>query len=137
MHDYELSERTMGRILAEKARRVPDRTFLIWEGRRTSYAEVEAITNRYDHGFAAQGVRHGDHVAVMLPNVLQYPIAAVGILRAGYVLVNVNPLYTARELEHQLKDSGSEVLVILDKFANVYQLQYVSKNQSKRQSTDL
>ncbi|MEY4099742.1 MAG: hypothetical protein RL300_913, partial [Pseudomonadota bacterium] len=59
----------------------------------------------------------GDRVAVMMPNVLQYPIAVAGILRAGYTLVNVNPLYTARELEHQLRDSGAKAIVILENFA--------------------
>lgn len=56
-----------------------------------------------------------------MPNVLQYPVVALGIFRAGLVLVNVNPLYTSRELEHQLNDSGSEVLVIIENFATVYQ----------------
>ncbi len=67
------------------------------------------------------GLAKGSRVAVMMPNVLQYPIVALGVLRAGLVLVNVNPLYTARELEHQLNDSGSEVLVIIENFASVYQ----------------
>jgi long-chain acyl-CoA synthetase len=65
----------------------------------------------------AQGLQRGDRVAVMLPNVPQYPIAVAAILRAGLVVVNVNPLYTARELEHQLKDSGARVIVILENFA--------------------
>lgn len=62
----------------------------------------------------------GARVAVMMPNVFQYPIVAIAVLRAGYVLVNVNPLYTTRELEHQLKDSGAEALVIIENFAHVY-----------------
>ena len=65
----------------------------------------------------AQGLQRGDRVAVMLPNVPQYPVAVAAILRAGLVVVNVNPLYTARELEHQLKDSGARVIVILENFA--------------------
>ncbi len=57
----------------------------------------------------------------MMPNVLQYPVVALAVFRAGLILVNVNPLYTARELEHQLNDSGAEVLVIIENFASVYQ----------------
>jgi len=67
------------------------------------------------------GLAKGTRVAVMMPNVLQYPVVALGVFRAGLILVNVNPLYTARELEHQLNDSGSEVLVIVENFASVYQ----------------
>ena len=89
--------------------------------KRITFRQVDEASRAFAAYLQSLGLKKGARVAVMLPNVLQYPIAAVGILRAGYVLVNVNPLYTARELEHQLKDSGSEVLVILDKFANVYQ----------------
>ena len=67
----------------------------------------------------AQGLAKGDRVAVMMPNVPQYPVAVAAILRAGLVVVNVNPLYTPRELEHQLKDSGAKAIVILENFASV------------------
>ena len=63
------------------------------------------------------GLPKGTRVALMMPNVLQYPVALFGTLRAGYIVVNVNPLYTPRELEHQLKDSGAEAIVILENFA--------------------
>ena len=65
----------------------------------------------------AQGLAKGDRVAVMMPNVPQYPVVVAAVLRAGLVLVNVNPLYTARELAHQLKDSGAKAIVILENFA--------------------
>ena len=65
----------------------------------------------------AQGLSRGDRVAVMMPNLLQYMVAIAGILRAGMVVVNVNPLYTARELEHQLKDSGAKAIIVLENFA--------------------
>jgi long-chain acyl-CoA synthetase len=65
----------------------------------------------------SRGMAKGARVAVMMPNVLQYPIALAAILRAGYTVVNVNPLYTPRELEHQLKDSGSEAIIVLENFA--------------------
>ena len=64
------------------------------------------------------GLKKGDRVAIMLPNLLQYPIALFGALRAGVVVVNINPLYTARELEHQLKDSGATAIVVLENFAH-------------------
>ena len=67
------------------------------------------------------GLKKGDRVAVMMPNTLQYPIAMLGALRAGLTVVNTNPLYTARELEHQLSDSGATVIVILENFAHVLQ----------------
>jgi long-chain acyl-CoA synthetase len=65
-----------------------------------------------------QGLQPGDRVAIMLPNILQYPVAVAAVLRAGYIVVNVNPLYTPRELEHQLKDSGARAIIILENFAH-------------------
>ena len=70
---------------------------------------------------AEQGLQKGARVALMMPNVLQYPVAIAAVLRAGYTVVNVNPLYTPRELEHQLKDSGAEAIVILENFATTVQ----------------
>ena len=84
-------------------------------------ADVVEFIDDMSRAFAAylqaQGFVKGDRVAVMMPNVPQYPVALAGILRAGCVLVNVNPLYTPRELEHQLKDSGAKGIVILENFA--------------------
>ncbi len=89
-------------------------------GKAISYAELDRLTR----DFAAYcqkvlGLPRGARVALMMPNLLQYPIAMFGALRAGYVVVNCNPLYTARELEHQLKDSGAEAIVIVENFAHV------------------
>jgi long-chain acyl-CoA synthetase len=86
------------------------------------YAELE----RQSRAFAAflqslPGMEQGDRVAIMSPNLLQYPVALFGVLRAGMTVVNVNPLYTARELEHQLKDSGSKLIVIVENFAHTLQ----------------
>ena len=72
------------------------------------------------------GLTRGERVAIMLPNILQYPVAMCGIFRAGLVVVNVNPLYTARELKHQLKDSGARAIVILENFAHTTSSQRVS-----------
>ena len=87
-----------------------------------SYAELD----RLSRDFAAflqglPGMEKGDRVAIMTPNLLQYPVALFGILRAGMTVVNVNPLYTPRELEHQLKDSGAKAIVIVENFASTLQ----------------
>src|SRR5512139_3420628 len=91
-------------------------------GHTISYAELA----RLSRDFAAflqglPGMAKGERVAIMSPNLLQYPIALFGILRAGMTVVNVNPLYTPRELEHQLKDSGAKAIVIVENFANTLQ----------------
>ncbi|HEX6930381.1 MAG TPA: AMP-binding protein [Gammaproteobacteria bacterium] len=87
-------------------------------GKALTYADIDQ-QSRYFAAFLQKtaGLRKGDRVAIMMPNLLQYPVALSGILRAGLVVVNVNPLYTARELEHQLRDSGAKAIVILENFA--------------------
>jgi len=87
-----------------------------------SYGEIEERSRRFGAWLQnVAGLRKGDRVALMMPNVLQYPIAIAGVLRAGMTVVNTNPLYTPRELEHQLKDSGAKAIVILENFAHVLQ----------------
>jgi long-chain acyl-CoA synthetase len=83
-----------------------------------TYAELDVMSKKLGAWLQAQGLAPGTRVALMMPNVLQYPIAIAAVLRAGYTVVNVNPLYTPRELEHQLKDSGAEAIVILENFAH-------------------
>jgi len=73
----------------------------------------------------------GERVAIMSPNLLQYPVVLVGILRAGMTVVNVNPLYTPRELEHQLKDSGARVIVIVENFAQTLQQCWAGRRSSR------
>jgi long-chain acyl-CoA synthetase len=90
-------------------------------GRTISYADLERLSRDFGAWLQAKGLGRGARVAIMLPNCLQYPIAMFGTLRAGCTVVNVNPLYTARELEHQLRDSGAEAIVILENFAAVLQ----------------
>ena len=86
-------------------------------GYQMSYTELEERSRAFAAFLQSlPGVKRGDRVAVMMPNLLQYPVAIFGILRAGMVVVNVNPLYTPRELEHQLKDSGAKVIVIIENF---------------------
>ena len=86
-----------------------------------SFSELELASRKFAAYLQSLGLVKGSRVAVMMPNVLQYPVVALAVFRAGLVLVNVNPLYTARELEHQLNDSGAEALVIVENFATVYQ----------------
>ncbi len=100
-------------------------------GTTLSYADIDQ-QSRYFAAFLQKvaGLRKGDRVAIMMPNVLQYPVALTGILRAGLIVVNVNPLYTARELEHQLKDSGAKAIVILENFATTLQ-KIIAKTEVK------
>ena len=90
-------------------------------GRSFSFGQVDDLSRAFAAYLQSLKLDRGDRVAVMLPNVPQYPVVVAAILRAGYVVVNVNPLYTARELEHQLKDSGSKAIVVLENFAAVLQ----------------
>src|SRR5262245_61193148 len=90
-------------------------------GKTITYAELEAQSRAFGAWLQSKGLAKGARVAIMMPNCLQYPIAMFGVLRAGCTVVNVNPLYTPRELEHQLKDSGAEAIVILENFGHVLQ----------------
>jgi long-chain acyl-CoA synthetase len=99
-------------------------------GKALTFAELDGLTRAFGAWLQSQGLAKGARVALMMPNVLQYPVALFGTLRAGCVVVNVNPLYTPRELEHQLNDSGAEVIVILENFAAALQ-QVVSRTKLK------
>jgi long-chain acyl-CoA synthetase len=91
-------------------------------GASLSYAQLDELSRAFAAWLQKKsGLAAGDRVALMMPNILQYPIALFGVLRAGMVVVNTNPLYTARELEHQLKDSGAKAIVIVENFAHVLQ----------------
>ena len=89
-------------------------------GKSLTYAELDTLSAAFGAWLQGIGCRKGTRVALMMPNILQYPVCLFGILRAGCTVVNVNPLYTARELQHQLNDSGAEVIVCLENFANVF-----------------
>jgi long-chain acyl-CoA synthetase len=90
-------------------------------GKTISFGDLGRMSRAFGAWLQARGLAKGARVAVMMPNCLQYPVCVFGILGAGHVVVNVNPLYTPRELEHQLKDSGAEAIVILENFAHVLQ----------------
>ncbi len=111
--------RSVVTILESACKRFSDRPAFANMGRTLAYADVDRISR----DFAAfllndLKLKKGDRVALMLPNVLQYPIAIFGVLRAGLTVVNTNPMYTARELKHQLADSGAAAIVVLDNFAH-------------------
>ena len=109
-------------LLEEGFARYPDRPAFVQMGRSLSYGQVDAQSRAFAAWLQKHaGVVKGTRVSIMLPNVLQYPVAMFGVLRAGGIVVNTNPLYTHRELEHQLSDSGAEVIVILENFAHVLQ----------------
>ena len=104
-------------LMQEGFTQFAERTAFSFMGKDLSYADLDAQSQAMAAYFQSLGLAKGDRIAIMMPNVPQYPIAVAAILRAGYVVVNVNPLYTPRELEHQLKDSGSQAIVIIENFA--------------------
>ena len=90
-------------------------------GRSITFAQLDELTRDFAAWLQAAGMTKGERIALMLPNTLQYPIALFGALRAGLIVVNTNPLYTARELQHQLEDSGATAILVLENFAHVVQ----------------
>ena len=108
-------------LMDESFKKFADRTAYSFMGKDVSYAETDAQSRALAGYLQSLGLARGDRVAIMMPNVPQYPATVAGILRAGYVVVNVNPLYTARELEHQLKDSGAKAIVIIENFGATLQ----------------
>jgi len=109
--------RSLVQLLEESFQKYADRNAYVCMDKFLTYRELDTYSRRMGAWLQSRGMKKGARVAVMMPNVLQYPIAIAAILRAGYVVVNVNPLYTPRELEHQLNDSGAEAIVILENFA--------------------
>ena len=116
-------------LLDEAFRRFADKPAFSNFGETLSFEKLDLLSHRFASYLQGLGtLAKGDRVAIMLPNLLQYPVVLFGILRAGLTVVNVNPLYTARELETQLRDSGAKAIVVLENFAGT--LQHVIKNTS-------
>ena len=105
-------------LMEESFQKYADRTAYSFVGKDISFRQTDTLSQAFAVWLQGLGLARGERVAIMMPNVPQYPVAVAAILRAGYVVVNVNPLYTPRELEHQLKDSGSKAIVILENFAH-------------------
>ena len=105
-------------LMEESFQKYAKRVAYSFMGKEVTYAQTDSLSRAMGVYLQSLGLAKGDRVAIMLPNVPQYPVAVAAILRAGYVVVNVNPLYTPRELEHQLKDSGSKAIIIIENFAH-------------------
>ena len=110
--------RSLVQLFDDSFKNYAERNACVCMDKFLTYAEIDVASRRMAAWLQSRGLAKGARVAIMMPNVLQYPIAIVAILRAGYTVVNVNPLYTPRELEHQLKDSGSEAIIVLENFAH-------------------
>ncbi len=104
-------------LMEEGFGKYSERTAYSFMGKNVSFGQTDQMSQALAAYLQSLGLAKGDRVAVMMPNCPQYPVAVAAILRAGYVVVNVNPLYTPRELEYQLKDSGSKAIVIIENFA--------------------
>ena len=105
-------------VLEESCAKYGSRRAYSCMGRAITFAELDELSAAFGAFLQGRGLAKGARVALMMPNVLQYPVCLFGVLRAGYTVVNTNPLYTARELEHQLTDSGTEVIVVVENFAH-------------------
>ncbi|MCD2514701.1 long-chain fatty acid--CoA ligase [Massilia sp. G4R7] len=108
-------------LLEESFSKYADRSAYVCMDKHLTYGELDAHSKKLAAWLQSRGMQPGARVAIMMPNVLQYPIAIAAVLRAGYTVVNVNPLYTPRELEHQITDSGSEAIIVLENFAHTVQ----------------
>ncbi|MER2538866.1 MAG: long-chain-fatty-acid--CoA ligase [Azonexus sp.] len=117
-------------LFEEACHKYADKMAYVSMGREMTYRELDNLSRDFAGWLQSKGFKKGDRVALMMPNLLQYPVALFGTLRAGCVVVNCNPLYTPRELEHQLKDSGSKAIVIVENFANTLE-QVIDKTDVK------
>jgi long-chain acyl-CoA synthetase len=117
-------------LLEESFAKFSDRKAFICMDKSISYRDLDEMSLALAAYLQSKGLPKGARVALMMPNVLQYPVSTAAVLRAGYAVVNVNPLYTPRELEHQLKDSGAEAIIVLENFATTVQ-QVIAKTAVK------
>ena len=117
-------------LLEESFAKFADRKAFICMDKSISYRDLDEMSLALAAYLQGKGLQKGARVALMMPNVLQYPVSTAAVLRAGYAVVNVNPLYTPRELEHQLKDSGAEAIIVLENFATTVQ-QVIAKTAVK------
>jgi len=106
-------------IFNQSIARFGDQTAYINFGKELTYSDLDRLTRDFAAWLQSKGLQKGDRIALMMPNILQYPVALFGAMRAGLVIVNTNPMYTARELKHQLKDSGARAIVVVENFAHV------------------
>ena len=108
-------------LFEDSFQRFAERKAYLYMGQALTFAQLDIQSRHFANYLQTLGLEPGARVAIMLPNVIQFPVAMIGAIRAGCVVVNTNPLYTARELEHQLNDSGATVLIVLENFAHIFQ----------------
>ena len=106
-------------IFEQSCKDYQERTAYVNFDREMTYGELDRLSRDFAAWLQSRGMRKGDRIALMMPNILQYPVALFGAMRAGMVIVNTNPMYTPRELRHQLQDSGARAIVIVENFAHV------------------
>jgi len=116
-----LSHDSLAEFLEECFARFGKRKAVEAMGSFFSYREIDKLSKDFAAYLQTLNLEKGARIALLYPNVIEYVVAMIGILRAGYVVVNINPLYTARELEAQLQDSGASVIVLMENFAHTYQ----------------
>ncbi|WP_276119260.1 long-chain fatty acid--CoA ligase [Pararhizobium qamdonense] len=117
-HIDPLPYNSIGDLFVQSCKKYADRSAFTCMGKTLTFGDLETQSRKIGGWLQSTGLAKGDRVAVMMPNILQNPVIVFGILRAGYTVVNVNPLYTPRELEHQLKDSGTKAIFVLENFAH-------------------
>ncbi|MGH8809403.1 MAG: AMP-binding protein, partial [Noviherbaspirillum sp.] len=122
--------RSLAHLMEESFQKYATRNAFVCMDKFLTYGELDSLSRQLAAWLQSKGLKKGARVAIMMPNVLQYPVAIAAVLRAGYTAVNVNPLYTPRELEHQLNDSGAETIVILENFATTLE-QVIRKTKVK------
>jgi len=122
VHDIDVNKyRSLTQYFDECMAKFRDRPGFVSIGTELMNSRLERLVKEFAGWLQSQGVKKGDRVAIMLPNTFQYPVCLFAVLRIGAIVVNVNPLYTARELNHQLKDSGAETIIVMENFAKTLQ----------------
>jgi len=116
-----LEYKSLVHLLEEAFQKHASRRAFVCMDKALTYGDLDRLSRQLGAWLQSRGLAPQARVALMMPNILQYPVALAAVLRAGYIVVNVNPLYTPRELEHQLKDSGAEAIIILENFAATLQ----------------
>jgi long-chain acyl-CoA synthetase len=117
-HDIDYTKySSIAQLIEEAFAKYRNRKAYVCMDKSMTFGQVDDLSKALGAWLQSKGLKKGDRVALMMPNVLQYPVAIAAVLRAGFVVVNINPLYTPRELEHQLKDSGAKAIIVLENFA--------------------
>ncbi|MGQ4892433.1 MAG: long-chain-fatty-acid--CoA ligase [Candidatus Njordarchaeia archaeon] len=127
----EIPEKGLHELFEETAKRLPDKTALIFEGKKITFSELDKYSSSFANFLQSIGIKKGDRVAIYLPNMPQFAIAFFGILKAGAIVVPHNPLYVERELEHQLNDCGARAIITLDVVGDVNFYQRVATIKDK------